>query len=94
MTTSISLGRILGIRIGINWSWVVVFALIAPTLASGIFPDTNPGLRHGTYVLMAIVASVLFFASLLLHELGHTVQARARDSDRDGCDSNRATCSR
>jgi Zn-dependent protease len=84
VTASIPLGRIFGIRIGINWSWLVVFALIAWTLASGIFPDTNPGLRHGTYVWMAIVASTLFFASLLLHELGHAVQARREGMEIEG----------
>jgi Zn-dependent protease len=84
VTTSIPLGRIFGIRVGINWSWLVVFALIAWTLASGIFPDTNPGLRHGTYVWMAIVASTLFFASLLLHELGHAVQARREGMEIEG----------
>jgi hypothetical protein len=84
VTSSIPLGRILGIRIGINWSWLVVFAPIAWTLASGIFPDTNPGLRHGTYVWMAIVASTLFFASLLLHELGHAVQARREGMEIEG----------
>ncbi len=84
MTSSIPLGRIFGIRIGINWSWLVVFGLIAWTLASGIFPSTNPGLSHATYVSMAIVASTLFFASLLLHELGHAVQARREGMEIDG----------
>ncbi|MGH2920881.1 MAG: site-2 protease family protein [Gaiellaceae bacterium] len=84
MTTSIELGRIFGIRIGINWSWLVVFALILWTLASGIFPETNPGLSDGTYLAMAIVASVLFFSSLLLHELGHAVQARREGMEIDG----------
>ena len=84
MTSSIPLGRILGIRIGIHWSWLVVFALIAWTLASGIFPSTNPGLSHASYVWMAIVASILFFASLLLHELGHAVQARREGMEIDG----------
>ena len=84
MTSSIPLGRILGIRIGINWSWLVVFALIAWTLASGIFPQTNPGLSHASYVWMAIVASILFFVSLLLHELGHAVQARRDGMEIDG----------
>ena len=63
MTTSIELGRIFGIRIGINWSWLVVFALISWTLAAGVFPETNPGLSDGAYIAMAIVAAVLFFAS-------------------------------
>jgi Zn-dependent protease/CBS domain-containing protein len=81
---NIPLGRILGIRIGINWSWLVVFALIAWTLASGIFPTTNPGLSHAAYVSMAIVAAVLFFSSLLLHELGHAVQARRDGMEIEG----------
>ncbi len=76
MTTSIELGRIFGIRIGINWSWLVVFALISWTLAAGVFPETNPGLSDGAYIAMAIVAAVLFFASLLLHELGHAFEAQ------------------
>ena len=84
MTSSIPLGRIFGIRIGINWSWLVVFALIAWTLANGIFPDTNPGLSHASYVWMAIVAAILFFASLLLHEMGHALQARRDGMEIDG----------
>jgi Zn-dependent protease/CBS domain-containing protein len=84
VTSSIPLGRILGIRIGIHWSWLVVFALIAWTLASGIFPSTNPGLSHASYVWMAIVAAILFFVSLLLHELGHAVQARRDGMEIDG----------
>src|ERR687895_1258195 len=84
MTSSISLGRIFGIEIGINWSWLVVVALIIWTLASGIFPETNPGLSDATYIALAIVAAALFFASLLLHELGHAVQARREGMEIDG----------
>jgi Zn-dependent protease/predicted transcriptional regulator len=84
VTTSIELGRIFGIRIGINWSWLVVFALIAWTLAAGVFPETNPGLSDGAYIAMAIVAAVLFFASLLLHELGHAFQAQREGMEIEG----------
>jgi Zn-dependent protease len=84
VTTSIELGRIFGIRIGINWSWLVVFALILWTLAAAIFPSSNPGLSDGTYLAMAIVASFAFFASLLLHELGHAVQARREGMEIEG----------
>jgi Zn-dependent protease/CBS domain-containing protein len=84
VTSSIQLGRIYGIQIGVNWSWLVVFALILWTLAAGIFPETNPGLSDGTYLGLAIVASVLFFVSLLLHELGHAVQARRDGMEIDG----------
>jgi Zn-dependent protease/predicted transcriptional regulator len=84
VTTSIPLGRLFGIRIGINWSWLVVFALIAWTLASGIFPETNPGLSDAAYAWMAVVAALLFFASILLHELGHALQARREGMEIDG----------
>jgi Zn-dependent protease len=73
---TIQLGRIAGIRIGINWSWLIVFALIVWSLAAAVFPSQNPGLSDGEYLTMAVVAAVLFFASLLLHELGHALQAR------------------
>jgi Zn-dependent protease len=84
VTSSIELGRIFGIRIGINWSWLVVVALITWTLAAGIFPESNPGLSDGTYIVLAIVAAALFFASLLLHELGHAVQARREGLEIEG----------
>ena len=41
MRDSLTLGRIAGIRFGVNWSWAIVFALIVWTLATGIFPSTN-----------------------------------------------------
>lgn len=70
------LGRIAGIRIGINWSWLIVFALIVWSLAAAVFPSQNPGLSDAEYVAMAVAAALLFFASLLLHELGHALQAK------------------
>jgi len=76
MGDSLVLGRILGIRIGINWSWLLIAALIVWTLANAVFPSTNPDLSTGTYVAMGIVAALLFFGSILLHELGHAVQAK------------------
>jgi Zn-dependent protease/CBS domain-containing protein len=75
MRSSVTLGRIGGIAIGINWSWLIVFGLIVWSLAAGVFPETNPGLADGVYVAMAIVATLLFFISILLHELGHAKQA-------------------
>jgi Zn-dependent protease len=73
---SIRLGRVAGIAIGVNWSWLVALVLITWTLAAGVFPAQNPGLGDATHVGMAIVAAALFFGSLLLHELGHALQAR------------------
>jgi Zn-dependent protease len=76
MNTSFRIGRIAGIEIGANWSWLALLALVIWSLAGAVFPTTNPGLSSGVYVAMAAVAALLFFASVVLHELGHARQAR------------------
>ncbi|MEW6583791.1 MAG: site-2 protease family protein [Actinomycetota bacterium] len=76
MNPTLSLGRIAGIRIGVNWSWIAALALIVWSLGAEVFPAQNPGLGDGTYAAMAVTAAVLFFTTLLLHELGHALQAR------------------
>jgi Zn-dependent protease len=75
MHSTLTLGRIGGVQVGINWSWLIVFGLIVWSLAAGVFPETNPGLADGVYVAMAMAATLLFFISILLHELGHAKQA-------------------
>ena len=84
MTSSIELFRIAGIRVGINWSWLVVFALITWSLAAAVFPAENPGYSDSAYLVMAVAAAFLFFLSLLLHELGHALQARREGMEIDG----------
>ncbi len=84
MTSSIELLTIRGIRIGVNWSWLVIFGLIVWTLATGIFPSTNEGLSDVAYVAMALVAAAIFFASLLAHELGHALEAQREGMEIDG----------
>jgi Zn-dependent protease/CBS domain-containing protein len=76
VTSSFRLGRVAGIEIGANWSWLLVVALIVWSLAAGVFPTSNPGLSDGTYIAMSAVAAALFFGSLTLHELGHAIQAQ------------------
>jgi Zn-dependent protease/CBS domain-containing protein len=81
---SLTLGRIAGVRFGVNWSWLVVFALIVWTWATGVFPDTNPGYSDRVYGAMAVIAAFLFFGSLLAHELGHALQARREGMEIEG----------
>jgi Zn-dependent protease len=81
---SIVLGRILGIRIGLNWSWLVIAGLLVWTLAGSVFPSTNPDLSEGAHVAMGVTAALLFFACILLHELGHAVQARREHVEIEG----------
>jgi Zn-dependent protease len=65
-----------GIRIGVDWSWFVVLALIIWLLTNRfqVMLGAAPG-DTGPYVL-AVISALLFFASILLHELGHSWVAR------------------
>ena len=76
MDGNLTIGRFGGVEVRLNWSLIAVFALIAWSLAEGVFPSQNPGLSHGTHIAMGIVAALLFLASILLHELGHSWVAR------------------
>lgn len=71
MKASVRLGRIWNIPIGLNSSWFLIFALATWSLALGFFPAAIPGLAAGVYWLLGAVTSVLFFSSVLAHELGH-----------------------
>ena len=68
---SIQLARVFGIRIGVDVSWFLVLFLIIWSL-SGYYEDVAPG---SNAFLLAVVSALLFFLSILLHELGHAVVA-------------------
>lgn len=72
----IKIGKIFGIPIEINLSWFVIFLLIAWSLASGYFPHFYPSLDKFLYWAMGVIASILLFASVLLHELMHSLVGR------------------
>jgi Zn-dependent protease/CBS domain-containing protein len=78
MNENISLGRIFGIHVGFNWSLLVVAALIAWSLATGILPSAAPGQTSGAYWTAGVVSAFVFLASLLAHELAHSVVAVRR----------------
>src|SRR5258708_23402441 len=79
MASSIRLGKIFGIEIGINWSLVFVFALITWTIATEVLPIDVPGQRALAYWVAGVVGSVAFYACLLTHELPHALVARRYD---------------
>src|SRR5712692_40098 len=76
MASSIRLGKIFGIEIGINWSLVFVFALITWTIASEVLPIDVPGQGALAYRFAGVVGSIAFYACLLTHELAHALVAR------------------
>jgi Zn-dependent protease len=65
-----------GFDIKIDPSWLVIATLVTWSLSQQYFPDVLPTLPQATYLIMAIAAMLCFFASLLLHELAHSVVAR------------------
>jgi len=76
MDASVRLGRIAGIDIGAHWSLAIVFVLISWTLADQILPQMVPGETRTAYWLVALFAALLFYFSLLGHEMGHALVAR------------------
>lgn len=71
------LTRIAGIDVTVDWSLLIIFALITASLASGLFPQWHPAWGPATSWLTALAAAVLFFASVLAHELSHSLVGRA-----------------
>ena len=78
MPSSVPLFRVAGIQIGIHSSWVFALALISWSLAAGYFPQQLPGLGATTYWSLGIISALLLFASVLVHELAHSLVARRR----------------
>ena len=65
----IPIGRIAGIEGSLHWTWPIAAIFIALSLADSVFPTTVGGLSRGSYLAMGLLTAVLFFATLLLHEL-------------------------
>ena len=77
MHATIRLGRIFGIQIGLHYSWLIIAMLVAFSLAAQ-FRSVNPGWGERTIWATAILTAVLFFVAIILHELSHSVVAKAR----------------
>lgn len=77
MRSTVKLGSISGIQIGLHYSWFVIAALIVLSLG-GRFHQVNPGWSTGEVWIAALLTAVLFFVTLLLHELAHSLVAQAR----------------
>ena len=81
---SFSIGRVFGVEIRIDYSWFIIFFLILWSFTSGLFPSSFPGLSPTAYLIMGTSGTLLFFASLLAHELSHALTARARGIEVEG----------
>lgn len=78
MHGSLHLGKIAGISLDIHASWLIILVLLTVSLATGWFPAAIPGLSQATYWILGFIATLLLFASVLAHELAHSLVARMR----------------
>jgi Zn-dependent protease len=78
MPGSLRIGRIAGIDIYINISWLIILVLLTYSLAIDWFPATYPDQSSSVYLALGLIAAILLFVSVLLHELSHSLVARVR----------------
>lgn len=75
MNGGVKIGRLFGINLILDYSWFAIFILITLALSFGQFPRFLPGLSVTKYAVLGVVTSVLFFASVLIHEFMHSIVA-------------------
>jgi len=73
---SLTIGRVLGIPVALDYSWFLVFVLVSWMLGRSYFPAEFPGWSPFWYWAVAVVTTLLLFASVLIHEIGHSIAAR------------------
>jgi Zn-dependent protease len=75
MGASIKLGKIWGIPVGLHPSWFIIFFLLTWSLSTGYFPREYGELSLMAHIVLGVLTTILFFASVLAHELGHSFLA-------------------
>jgi Zn-dependent protease/predicted transcriptional regulator len=76
--SSIKLFKVFGIEIRLDYSWFIIFALFAYYFGFSYFPSVLPGTNAGIIAVITIITVVLFFTSVLIHEMSHSLVAKSR----------------
>lgn len=84
MRGSLRLGKIAGIEISVHFSWLLVFGLVTYTVASTLSEEAPANWSEVSYWSVGVVAALLLFVSIVVHELSHSLVARARGMQVDG----------
>ena len=75
-TGGIPIGRLFGIKLRLHYSWFIIFALVTFALTTGYFPNAQPDWNLLTRIVAGLITSLLFFGSVLAHELMHSIVAQ------------------
>jgi len=75
---------VFGFEISIDISWFLILALVVWSLGGSYFPYAYPDLATSTHWIMGLIAALLLFASVLIHELSHSIVARNHGLDISG----------
>ena len=78
MGNSFQIGKVFGISIRIDYTWFVVFALVSWSLGGNYFPGVYADWSPIIYWSMGIITALIFFASVLAHELAHSLVSTAK----------------
>ena len=78
MDSTFKIGKIAGIEIGVHWSWLFILLLITWSFAGGILEEFFPEWSESRRWAVGVIIAIIFFASILLHELSHSLVAKAR----------------
>lgn len=73
---SVTLFKLAGFSVRLDWSWLIIAALLTWSLARGVFPAFYPGIPTGIYYWMGGAGALGLFISIVLHELGHSMAAK------------------
>jgi len=79
MGNGFNLGRLFGIQFRLHYTWFIVFALVVVSLSARYFPAAYPGWSQLAYWVIGIITSLLFFTSVVAHELAHSLVAMVND---------------
>ena len=73
MGSSFKIGRVFGVDIGVHWSWIFIFVIVTWSFATGVFDEFYPGWTETQKWLGGAAVSIVFFLSVLAHELSHAI---------------------
>lgn len=74
----IRLGKVFGLEISFNWSLILIFLLIAWTMAAEVLPAAVPNQTVLSYWVSGLAGAVVFYGCLLAHEVSHALVARSK----------------